>query len=332
MKRNKPDDTEQEPIRTLIYDFENLRSIVDRLAGPLPGPVVNLAREGDEGWRHTPFLACCNYLHAPRLVELFRYSYFKEMSDLLGSLLDILSEERHDLVFFCFSIRRLLELIAYLCRSVGEVEKTAERLKHFQGIAPSLITDPPTRPDIRIFDEVCSSLNRIRMPTTLDWSILHSGDMSKSVERQANRAESIMKSLKALDNRVPATHAIYSICSEFVHPNSMVSLRTWGGALGPVPDHKQWITINSEELNSQWFSYACLLLHQRFSEFAIGARRTLSEDWTMLKRIEKDLMKICRPIARAGFKKYVDSSDTEFDGLGCPCGSKRTFRKCCGRS
>ena len=337
MRDHDKDGEELDALTAVLLDCTTLRRDFERMAGPSPQAVYNIAREGEGRHRHEPFLACCNYLHAPRQIELFRFSYFSELARTAATLTDLLNKDGADLVFVCFSIRRLLELIAYVHRATEQIEKLAEKLQHFRGINPSLITEPPARFDIQIFEDVNSSLFKIRVPSTLDWGALRSCDVTTSLEKRADRTENILKSLKALDQRIPATHPIYSFCSEIVHPNAMVAISSWDFESeldfesGDGQKKLFWKATRSSELQAFWLYFVSSVLRPRFSEFTTGTRQIMSQDSAVLKKVEKDLMQICRPIARAGFKKYVDSSQPDFDELDCPCGARKVFRKCCGR-
>lgn len=342
------DQGSEEPLDrdSALSALEAMRHGFEHLAGATPTPHFSLRTEADEKSEHDSFLSCANFLYIPRQVELLRFSCLSELASLSRTLIDCLHSSQNDFVYFCFSTRRLLELTAFLHKATIDVAGLESKLDGVKNLNPSAITNADFEGDLEVFETLSRALFRIRVPTTLDWSrVADESQLAGSVERHAERPSNILKSVQLLNERIPSAHPVYSICSEVLHPNSMVYMskwimrsmeetyqvapkRGWHGIFGGFQEG----TGNSDELNAVWFEVILSLLIPRVKRFQQDVMILIREDVQALISIERRLMRICRPISRACFKKYVDPSHSNFEGLCCPCGSEKDFRKCCAGS
>ena len=90
---------------------------------------------------------------------------------------------------------------------------------------------------------------------------------------------------------------------------------------------------DDDKKNEIWTPYYFdRLIYRNFLKVINDLSPEFRKKTKTLEKIHKIALKACRPIARKVFRSKLILSNRVFLNLACPCGSRKKFNSCCGKS
>ena len=183
-----------------------------------------------------------------------------------------------------------------------------------------------------------NGLNKLMYPTSVDWEKAVNTNQHDVGIKADNRAFQIGKALKKMPKKVPTQVKIYDFCSEIIHPNAWPSLIAGEGAGLMSADGKPigrvtiFHTGYQTRQKKSFDAFFLLLVGSASNEYFKVLGVSLKGSINLLEQAEIKMLKMLRPVGR----KYLNIALNHLnlgcfeDQLLCPCGSNKTYKKCCG--
>ena len=274
------------------------------------------------------FYIATNLLNPARQVEIFNFTYLNEIKKLLLSVKK--SMDMYELLASTFCLRCFLETFSYYLWKVDEVILICEELMGAD------VDDTQTLTEEKLHD-VINKLTRIRQPKSINYKTLFE-DKDFTADLKEKKEKNKTNHLKVLNKKIPKLEQLYDVLCEILHPNSVPSLSV--GMPGGLIDEQgtpstRFITYDYDEERQSRLYFDVMFggqISPRALDFLNTSKKLLIKKHKQLAETHSKCLKCCKSFARNYLNTYTDLNDPRYhDGLICPCGSKKEFKKCCGK-
>lgn len=294
---------------------------------PIHSPLEEI---GPEDPYPPEFYIAANFVNPARQVEIFNFTYLNEIKKLLLSVKK--SMDRYELLASTFYLRCFLETLSYYLWKVDEVVLICEELIGADVDDTQTLTEEK---QLRIFNAI-NKLTCIRYPISINYTALFEGkDFKANLKEKKERNKT--SHLKVLNKDIPNLEQLYDVLCEILHPNAIPSILA-GMPSGLIDEQgkpsNRFITFDYDE-ERQSRLYFDLMFEGQISPRALDflniSKKLLIKKQKQLAETHAKCLKYCKSFARYYLNTYTDLNDPRYhDGLICPCGSKKEFKKCCG--
>ena len=283
----------------------------------------------------------CNFLSIPRYIEIFNYINLKAMIEYLEDSFNLLNNNyvnEKSIYSFCIYIRSFLEQFAYYSSSIDEIIEICQPIKQLEILEGSnfKVTKENIGDFITIFGKAAISLDAIIKPSTIDVSKLVSNeDISEDIsidKEEARKPNNIIGKLKKLEKKVPALHPLYSACSELIHPNSFPFI-SQANFVGEFSD-KGYLLLGydfKKQKSSGLIEIPALFIGDRLIKCLKDIEIYLVEREKLIGKTQRAMLLKSRKLARSWMTNTLPYSPIFKGAKDCPCGSRKSFLKCCGK-
>ena len=311
-------------------------AVIQRLDTTKPSdyfiPIFSPQKEiGPEDPFPPEFYIAANFVNPARQVEIFNFTYLGEIKKLLYSVKK--SMNRYELLASTFYLRCFLETLSYYLWKVDEVVLICEELMGADVNDTQTFTEEK---QLRIFKAI-KKLTRIRQPTSINYQALFE-NKDFTADLKVKKENNKTNHLKLLNKKIPNLEQLYDVLCEILHPNAVPSITV--GMQGGLIDKQgnlstRFIKFDYDEEKQSRLYFEVMFGKQispRALDFLNTSEKLLTKKHKQLAETHLKCLKYCKSFARYYLKTYTDLNDPRYhDGLICPCGSKKEFKKCCGK-
>ncbi len=320
-----------------ISEVKNIRALclyqAKKMPSPYFRPIPDPSKEVDRDDPYpSDFYYFCNFISIPRQVEIARYSYFANIVDVLAKLLAAIHEK--SVTDTALHFRYFIEVTAAF---VVRADKIFNLCESFLEI-PVEKRDAQKQEFLNEVGKTIHDLNKLIFPTSVDWQKAVDTTKGDDGIQADKRPFPIGKLLKKMQKKAPTQIKIYDFCSEIIHPNAWPSMVAGEGAGlmsaegKPIGRVTIFHTDRQTRYKKYFDSFFLLLAGSASIEYFKDLGLSLKESLNLLEQAEIKTLKMLRPVGRKHLNISLNHLDLDCfeDQLLCPCGSNKTYKKCCG--